>query len=149
MQKNEAKGADQNGSFERIFKILMSGGKGIWSPEVHCYAHDMACPLGRGDIDLSGSPCVNHSSLGNRTGVDGDKGKFLAIYLAFHITFSTPMMIHENVTLFGKEHARLKLLLSQHGYQHISIPVNCADIGLSVVSRARVYPIQTFSCSIY
>lgn len=106
-----------------------------------CSRHLQNCPFQTSCLDISGSMCVHYSTMGKKVDgallkKNGTSNKLLQIYVKYHCSRKTPLLIHENLQNFDS--TELASLLAEGGYKYLCrINVCAADAGLAVNPRSR------------
>jgi site-specific DNA-cytosine methylase len=62
-----------------------------------CFRCGVYHVIGGGDLDVSGTPCQDHSRVGSRLGIDGPRIHIWLVYCHYHRRRQTAILIHENV----------------------------------------------------
>lgn len=152
LEQIEKEGGEQVA--ERTWEALK--GMKLLDAQHSCGRHLQQCPFQTTSLDISGSQCINYSTLGKKKDgkvqkENGPANKLLQLWVKFHGTRQTPLLLHENLKNFSSEY--LASLAEEFGYKHIAhIPVRGSDVGLDVNPRQRVHPsryyiqINFFTC---
>ena len=125
---------DRAKSFESLVKY-MEGCKE--STTAWCDKHKDLCAVScHGDVDVSGSPCVDWSRAGKRLGLHGPTLRFAVSWGLHHRHSGTRVVIHENVQQFDTQVVE-QALGPRYIYHHCA--VSTKDIGWGhVCARDRL-----------
>lgn len=124
---------DADWDYERKVKMIMSASIFLTA---WCSKHESYCHIGPSDIDTSGSPCQDWSAAGLGLGVDGRHIHVFLAWVRWHLTWETPVIIHENVVNFDV--ALLHHFLG-HLYHIFAVECGPEDVGFSFCRRRRRY----------
>ena len=92
--------------------------------------------------------CVHWSPLGNNMKEQGESNVLLLLWIKYHATQGTPLLVHENVKTFSS--AYLKSRAETLGYRHLAtIPTTGCDAALEAASRSRVCLGEKFSLDVF
>ena len=110
------------------------------SPEIPCLTHRHLCRVSDGDIDvdITGSPCQDHSPCGNRLGCQGPRSSVFKAYCKTMRHLQPRIIIHENVCQFPASFLSDEL---SDIYALFPIYVDASHVGMSAISRQRSYVI--------
>ena len=100
-----------------------------------CFAHKRVCPLTFTTIAIAGSPCIDHSRIGSRAGLEGRTFLLLLVWLAFHRSAHTPLLLHENVKGFP---VWIMRLIMGDMYWVYELEVDTWHVGFGLVRRPRI-----------
>ena len=126
-------GLDIEGTFEQQAEVV---GRAAVRTCAVCARCRRRCPVVRGDIDTSGSPCQDWSVAGRRLGSSGKRIHLLLTWMRWHRVMETPIIIHENVVGFD-----LTLLTTHLGdlYTMSYVRVGPEHVGWPCCKRPRLY----------
>ena len=97
------------------------------------------CPVQGPDIDESGTPCIDWTANGARSGLEGDTLVVFLAYAKFHVWWGTKLVVHENVPGFLVWMARVHLsTFNVHPFT-----IRPKDSGFPLVERTRQYLLCT------
>ena len=102
----------------------------------YCVKHKRFCPLYKGArLDVTGTPCKNHSAVGKRLSWRGNDVHVILIWCKLHRMWRTLYLMHENVPHFMKAilHVNMEDL-----YILNWILVETGDAGYGLVARTRL-----------
>lgn len=110
---------------------------------VRCYAqcaqHSTACPVPWDDFVCGGSPCIDHSSIGQRAGRMGKSSILLHSWARLVVVTDPVVALHENVGRFDDE-MLVNAVKETHEAYRIEADTSCVGFGRQI-RRSRVYHI--------
>lgn len=126
--------------FDKVKSIIM---RATLLPSAPCGLHKL-CLCGRAaagvcDLDVSGTPCIDHSQMGNMMHEHGPTGKLLALWCRLALQDRVKIIIHENV--MGFTWKRLLEFFIADDYWHFAILSEPDQIGSRCSGRERRYDI--------
>jgi hypothetical protein len=126
----------QHGDNARITEVLLAN-KDKYRKKMYCYTHDRRCPLHRCRLHSGGSPCVDHTSFGNRSRDSGPMHILYAIWVVHRLLQLEDVVVHENVAgwTFSKIDADLG-----SAYVPMHVVLHGTDFGLST-RRDRLWSV--------
>ena len=110
------------------------------SPKIPCLTHQRFCEVSDShiDVDVTGSPCQDHSPCGNRLGSHGPRYSVFKAYCKTMRYLQPRIIIHENVCQFPASFLSEEL---SDIYAFFPIYVDASHVGMSAISRQRSYVI--------
>ena len=99
---------DANWQYPKILSIV---GRAQLASTFQCARRGQRCPIQRIGVDCSGTPCQPFSRAGQQQGVKDTKRSFVApCWARIHTLRRTPVLFHENVSLYPWRHVLAPLL---------------------------------------
>eukprot|EP00959_Pyramimonas_sp_CCMP1952_P398003 8339175-Pyramimonas_sp.AAC.1 len=92
----------------------------------YCLTCKQSCSLTRAHVHRAGSPCVHHSSFGDRRQDSGESHFLFWVWCAIMRMLLNPIIIHENVPGFGLSDLRRTL---GDLYWIIRVPMTPTELG--------------------
>ena len=124
--------------FAELAKFMLSPERSL-VPRSQCENHPAcACERPTADSDWTGSPCTDHSSLGNREGLAGETAPILLSVLRANMEDRVPVWVHENTQLFPSKEVAHAVRQANPAIQWVSLPLSSVlEHGNATVARNR------------
>lgn len=113
-------------------------GSGRLSNTVPCLTHRAMCRRPEVDVDVTGTPCQDYSSMGLQRGIHGPQYFILVSWIRYLLHDQPPIVVHENVQLFPYD---VLNSWTGHMYSLHIIEADCASSGMYALSRRRSYAV--------
>ena len=93
----------KDSDYEKIASIICQR---PLNAKCHCVQHGTECYISWSHCNVSGTPCIHHSTFGKRDGMEGVSNKIYCVWVRQRREIKEPSWILENVTEFGEIETR-------------------------------------------
>ena len=121
-QNRELKGV-KSGDTDKVRAAILGG---TLKTKAWCVAHGKLCFLRHSHMNISGTPCIHHSTFGKREGMGGGSNRVYYVWAKQRMDSQERMWILENVSEFGLQET---LRCLGHLYDITRIVANSNDEG--------------------